>query len=101
MSADEMEDIAYTIIWTISLDMDCAVTKIDLYQTMDMSKISKNEWPIYVDFEPSEVFVERAKKQIRKMDWSEYDPGTSDASAHSYLYHSNPDMPFSSNDNTR
>jgi hypothetical protein len=68
---------------------------------MDMSKVAKNEWPIFIDFEPSQVFVERAKNQIREMDWSKHKPGTEDAAVYSYLYASDPDNPVSSNDTSR
>ena len=101
MKKNNLQDIAYQIIWSVGLDEKQVVNKIELFQTMDMSKIAKNEWPIFIQFSPSEIFVERAKKQILEMDWSKHKPGTRDASAISYLYASDPDNPVSSNDTSR
>jgi hypothetical protein len=101
MLADDLEDISYIVIWSVSLDENHMVNRIELDRAMDMSKVRKNEWPIFAELKPSKLFVERAKAQIAKMDWSDYKPDTPDASAHSYLYHSDPDNPVSSNDNSR
>jgi hypothetical protein len=101
MKKDDLEDIAYIVYWSVGLDENRMVNKIELYHTVDLSKVAKNEWPIYIEFNPSELFVERAKKQIGEMDWGKHKSGTSDASAHSYVYSSDSDSPVSSNDNSR
>ena len=101
MNREDISDIAYAINWQVSLDKNKKVIGVQLYNVMDMSQVSKNEWPIFVDFKPSDLFIQRAKKQIEKLDWSNNKKGDMEASAHSYLFHSDPDNPVSSNDNTR
>jgi hypothetical protein len=101
MNKDVLEDIRYQVFWLVGLDKNGVVNKIKLFQAMDMSKVAKNEWSIFVEFSPSKLFVERAKEQIREMDWSKHKPGTDNAAAYSYLYGSDPDNPVSSNDTSR
>jgi hypothetical protein len=97
----DLEDIAYTVYWSVELDEYNKVVGIKHYQSMDMAMVEKNQWSIFVDFEPSEEFKNKAKEQIMKMDWSAYKPNTKDASAYSYLFRSDPNNPVSSNDQSR
>jgi len=98
---DDLEDIAYIIYWSVELDENRNVIGIEHHRSVNLAMVEKNEWPIFVDFDPSEKFRNKAKEQIMKMDWSAYEPNTKDASAHSYLYRSDPDNPASSNDQSR
>ena len=99
--ADNLEDIAYTIYWSVELDENKNVIDIEFHRAMDMARVEKNEWPIFTDFKPNKEFASKAKEQIMSMDWSEYEPNTKHGSAYSYLYRSDPHNPVSSNDQSR
>ncbi len=97
MSKDNPYDIKYMVLWSVSLDSNRVVRDVTLHQIIDMNEFENNN----IEFRPSDLFIKRAKEQIIKMDWSSHKQNTSDASAYSYVYRSNPDLPQSSNDDAR
>lgn len=98
---ENLENIAYIVYWSVELDESNNVIDIDLHRAMDMSRVEKNEWPIFTDFKPNEEFTAKAKNQIMNLDWSDYEPNEKYGSAHSYLYSADPNNPVTSNDQSR
>ena len=101
MIKKEIKDIKYMVIWTVSLDENRAVKGVAQYSVVDMARFSNGKRPLCIDFKPSKKFIQRAKKQIIQLDWSEYKPCTTEASAISYLYSADPDSPVSTNEQRR
>ena len=101
MRRDNIDDIAYMILWSVSLDENRRVIAIRNTTAMDTAKVNHNSKRIFEQYEPSDLFVERAKDQIRKLDWSDHQAGAVDVCAFSYQYKSDPDNPDSSNDLSR
>ena len=101
MRRDNIDDIAYMILWSVSLDENRKVVAISNASAMNTAQVSHNDRSIFEKYDPGDLFVERAKDQIRKLDWSDHQAGAVDACAFSYQFKSDPDNPVSSNDLSR
>lgn len=96
---EELEDIEYTTLWGVKVEKDGSLSNIELRYVTKFPTGS-----IISDFSPSDVYLQRAKKQIENMEWNyiENDDGkVQEQTVICYLFKSNPDEPQCSNELTR
>jgi hypothetical protein len=85
----------YTTIWSIQVEKDGSPSNIKLYSVIDNT--TGQSLP---DFQPSDVYINKVKQQLSKLEWS-YSEGENsepcEQTAYCYLLMSNPDEPQCSN----
>jgi hypothetical protein len=92
---ENTDDIKYSTIWSVGINDDGSISKIELRYVADFPSYS-----IVKDFKLSEAFVRNAEKQIKNMEWQTEKNGGGaivEQTAICYLLKSNPDEPQCSN----
>lgn len=97
----DIDDLAYMIFWSVSLDSRSEVISAEPVRAMDLGAVAKNEDVVFVDHQLSQEYVESAVTEFKSLDWRKFGSGAQEVGAISYVLHSDPKRAICTNSQER